>query len=94
MEHSTSSSDLVKFPFQILAIAVAIGAPVASFAPPLNQPLPKVESTTQNQAADQCFGMKANAGGYGASINGGTWEAGHTGSGTISAYSPPALKSK
>lgn len=75
-----------------VAIAVVLGAPIASFAQS-NQPVPQNPQGAQTQVSGQQSPHQADTSGYG-STSRGTWQAGHSGDTTVSSYSPPIYNAR
>ncbi|WP_345810678.1 hypothetical protein AAGS40_07615 [Paraburkholderia sp. PREW-6R] len=73
---------------QAVAIVVALGAPIASFAQASNQPVSQDPQATQVQAAGQQDATQTNNSGYGSGSHG-SWQAGSGSDTTVSSYSPP-----
>ncbi|MGF6905422.1 hypothetical protein [Paraburkholderia sp. GAS348] len=71
-----------------VAVAVVLGAPIASFAQS-NQPAPQNTQGAQTQVSEQQQGARqADTSGYGSGSHG-TWQAGYGSDTTVSSYSPP-----
>lgn len=70
-----------------VAIAVVLGAPIASFAQS-NQPAPQNAQDTQAQVFEQQGAAQADTSGYGSGGHG-TWQAGQGSETAVSSYSPP-----
>ena len=75
-----------------VAIAVVLGAPIASFAQS-NQPASQNAQGTQAQVSTQQGAAQADTSGYG-SASRGTWQAGRGGETTVSSYSPPIYNAR
>ncbi|MCP2084333.1 UNVERIFIED_ORG: hypothetical protein J2Y81_000350 [Paraburkholderia sediminicola] len=75
-----------------VAIAVVLGAPIASFAES-NQPASQNAQGTQAQVSTQQGAAQADTSGYG-SASRGTWQAGRGGETTVSSYSPPIYNAR
>ena len=75
-----------------VAIAVVLGAPIASFAQS-NQPAPQDAQGTQAQVSAQQGTAQADTSGYG-SASRGTWQAGHGNDMSVSSYSPPIYNAR
>ncbi|CAE6831063.1 hypothetical protein [Paraburkholderia haematera] len=75
-----------------VAIAVVLGAPIASFAQS-NQPAPQNAQGAQAQVSEQQGARQADTSGYGSGSRG-TWQAGHGNETTISSYSPPIYNAR
>jgi hypothetical protein len=75
-----------------VAIAVVLGAPIASFAQS-NQSAPQNAQGTQAQASGQQGAAQADTSGYGSGSRG-TWQAGRGSDTTVSSYSPPVYNAR
>ena len=75
-----------------VAIAVVLGAPIASFAQS-NQPAPQDAQGTHAQVSAQQGTAQADTSGYG-SASRGTWQAGHGNDMSVSSYSPPIYNAR
>ncbi|CAB3723788.1 hypothetical protein LMG24238_05119 [Paraburkholderia sediminicola] len=75
-----------------VAIAVVLGAPIASFAQS-NQPAPQDAQGAQAQVSTQQGTTQADTSGYG-SASRGTWQAGHGNDMSVSSYSPPIYNAR
>ena len=75
-----------------VAIAVVLGAPIASFAQS-NQPASQNAQGTQAQVSTQQGAAQADTSGYGSGSRG-TWQAGRGSDTTVSSYSPPVYNAR
>ncbi|RKE36180.1 hypothetical protein B0G76_2341 [Paraburkholderia sp. BL23I1N1] len=75
-----------------VAIAVVLGAPIASFAQS-NQPAPQNAQGAQVQSSEQQSARQANTSGYGSGSHG-TWQVGRGSDTTVSSYSPPIYNAR
>jgi hypothetical protein len=75
-----------------VAIAVVLGAPIASFAQS-NQAVPQNAQDTQAQVSAQQGARQTDTSGYG-SASRGTWQAGYGSDTTVSSYSPPIYNAR
>ncbi|WP_434109794.1 hypothetical protein [Paraburkholderia caffeinilytica] len=75
-----------------VAIAVVLGAPIASFAQS-NQPVQQNAQGAQAQVSGQQGAAQADTSGYGSGSRG-TWQAGRGNDTTVSSYSPPIYNAR
>ncbi|MFM0502180.1 hypothetical protein [Paraburkholderia caffeinilytica] len=75
-----------------VAIAVVLGAPIASFAQS-NQPALQNTQGTQAQVSTQQGTAQADTSGYGSGSHG-TWQAGRGSDTSVSSYSPPIYNAR
>ncbi|MEC5406875.1 hypothetical protein VOM14_15120 [Paraburkholderia sp. MPAMCS5] len=74
---------------QAVAVALVLGAPIASFAQAAPQQAAAQDTqAVQTQAAGQQAAAQTGHGGYGSNGHG-SWQAGRGSDTTVSAYSPP-----
>ena len=76
-----------------VAVAVVLGAPIASMAQNVGQAAPQGAQAPQSQAGAQHDAVQAVHSGYGSDSHG-TWQAGRGGDITFSSYSPPVYNAR
>ncbi|CAH2792826.1 MAG: FIG00452579: hypothetical protein [uncultured Paraburkholderia sp.] len=76
-----------------VAVAVVLGAPIASMAQTSGQAAPQGAQVTQSPAAAQQDAARAVHSGYGSDSHG-TWQAGRGRDITFSSYSPPVYNAR
>jgi hypothetical protein len=97
MSRQSPGGGFMKSLVQAVTIAVALSAPVASFAQSAGQPVSQDSRTTLTPTPTHAAGQRnvapADSSGYGAG-NHGSWQSGRGTDTTVSSYSPPIYNAR